>query len=142
MPAKITSKKKPKTEREKRLKGIMKESQYKTIKKNPEVFEGTTMVTDLVENDDGSATIQLEFTRDQKDMLWDVCLRQAIVNGLQHIDQKSEDYSSMLNLKTEVIEQSRVVLDCLTKWETCDDFDYTPVVQSEVQKLRELLSKL
>jgi len=142
MPAKITSKKKPKTEREKRLKGIMKESQYKTIKKNPEVFEGTSLVTDLVENDDGSATIQLEFTRDQKDMLWDVCLRQAIVNGLQHIDQKSEEYASVLNLKTEVIEQSRVVLECLTLWETDDSFDYSPVITNEVQKLRKLLSKL
>lgn len=141
MPAKITSKK-SKTEREKRLKGISKESQYKTIKKNPEVFEGTSLVTDLVENDDGSATIQLEFTQDQKDMLWDVCLRQAIVNGLQHIDQKSEEYSQSLNLKTEVIEQSRVVLECLTLWETDCEFDYTPVVQGEVQKLRELLSKL
>lgn len=120
----------------------MKESQYKTIKKNPEVFEGTSLVTDLVENDDGSATIQLEFTRDQKDMLWDVCLRQAIVNGLQHIDQKSEEYASVLNLKTEVIEQSRVVLECLTLWETDDSFDYSPVITNEVQKLRKLLSKL
>jgi hypothetical protein len=142
MPAKITSKNKAKADREKRLAELMKESQYKTIKKNPEVFEGTTMVTDLIENDDGSATIQLEFTQEQKDMLWDVCLRQAIVNGLQHIDQKSEDYASVLNLKTEVIEQSRVVLECLTMWETDCDFDYSPVIANEVQKLRDLLSKL
>ncbi len=129
--------------REKRLKEITKESQYKTPSSNPEVFnDGNAFVTSVDEHEDGSATIQLEFTREQRDMLFDVCLRQAVVNGLKKIDEDSEEFSESLGARNQVIDQARVVLEWITHWETDCDLDWEPSVAVEVQKLRELIAKL
>lgn len=134
--------KSPKQAREDRLKELLAED-YKTPADNPEVYlEGDAFVTDVTENPDGSATIQLQFNREQVDMLFDVCLRQAVVNGLQNIDSKSQEYSEMLSAKNKVIEQARVVTEVLTAWETMEDFDYSPMVAAEVALLRDLLAKL
>ena len=120
-----------------------KESDYKTIKDNPEVFDvGHSYVSDVKEHKDGSATIQLELTQDQAAILWDVCLRNAIVNGLEKIDGESAAYSEQLAAKRHLIDQVRNVMELITTWETTEDFDWTPKVAGEVQVLREMLSKI
>ncbi len=129
--------------RKNRLKEITKESQYKTPRDNPEVFDScTSMVQDVIENEDGSATISLEFTKEQRDMLFDVCLRQAVVNGLKSIDEESAKFAESLGLRNQVIDQTRVVLECITAWETIDDLDWSPGVANEVEVLRKLMAKL
>ena len=136
--------KSPKQAREDRLNALLAEDKkYKTPAENPEVFlEGETVVEEVLENEDGSATIQLKFTQEQRDMLFDVCLRQAVVNGLQKIDLESAEYSEHLSAKSKVIEQARVVAEVLTCWETSEDFDYSPMCAAEVALLRDLLAKL
>lgn len=133
--------------REKRLNQLLKEDKklnakpYKTIDKNPEVYEGTTLVENIKENPDGSATIQLKFTDEQKDMLFDVCLRNALVAGLKKIDEESATYAKWLEARSKVLDQMRITMEVITAWETDAIGDWSPMVATEVQVMRELLSK-
>ena len=129
--------------RTKRTKEVLSESQYKTINGNPEVFSNEkALVSEVKENMDGSATIQLEFTQEQRDMLFDVCIRNVLVNGLKSIDKESEEYSNELKLRSVVIDQVRLTLEAITLWETSDDVDWVPRCAGEVQILREMMAKL
>lgn len=112
---------------------------YKTINDNPEVFaESTTLVTDIKENPDGSSTIQLEFTRDQLDMLFDVSLRQALVQGLKSLDADSAQYANLLGAVARANEFAKLA----TKWETSDTMDWYPKVSKALAKLNEALAKI
>jgi hypothetical protein len=112
---------------------------YKTINDNPEVFDrSTTMVTEVVDNPDGSSTIQLEFTEDQKDILFDVCLRNGLVNGLKALDADSAHYANLLGAVARANEFAKLA----TKWETSDSMDWSPKVSKALAKLNEALAKI
>lgn len=114
---------------------------YKTIKSHPEVYEGKALVTGIKEHKDGSATIELKLDDEQKDMLFDVCLRQAIVMGLKKIDEDSASYAESLGIKSKVLDQIRITMEAISTWETGAIEAWSPMVATEVQVLRELLSK-
>lgn len=120
---------------------MKKNKPYKTIGKNPEVFD-TMMVTSVEEQKDGSAIINLEFSEEQRNMLFDVFIREAMIEGLKSVDSKSEKFSEELSIKRQVIDQTRVVLECISHWETSDDYDWSPNVANEVQLLRDLMARL
>lgn len=127
-----------------REKAILAESQYKDIHRgvNLKNEDFTSEVTEVDEHEDGSATISLRLEKQDVDMLMDVMLRNAIVNGLKKADVESFEYSEYLAAKSKVIDQTRHVVEMITYWETSDDFDWNPMVAAEVQLLRELLAKL
>jgi hypothetical protein len=112
---------------------------YKTITENPEVFDpGYTLVTEIVDNPDGSSTIQLEFTQDQKDILFDVCLRNGLVNGLKALDADSAHYANLLSAVAAANQFAKLA----TKWETSDTMDWSPKVSKALSKLNEALEKI
>lgn len=112
---------------------------YKTVQDNPEVFgPSNTLVSDIKENPDGSSTIQLEFTRDQIDMLFDVSLRNALVEGLKSLDADSAHYANLLGAVARANEFAKLA----TKWETSDTMDWSPKVSKALSKLNEALEKI
>jgi hypothetical protein len=112
---------------------------YKTIDDNPEVFDpSAVMVEDIKENLDGSSTIQLKFTQDQVDMLFDVSLRQALVQGLKSLDADSAHYANLLSAVARANEFAKLA----TKWETSDSMDWTPKVSKALAKLNLALEKI
>jgi hypothetical protein len=112
---------------------------YKTINDNPEVFDpSVALVEDIVENEDGSSTIQLKFTRDQLDVLFDVSLRQALVQGLKSLDEDSAHYANLLGAVARANEFAKLA----TKWETSDTMDWSPKVSKALSKLNEALEKI
>jgi hypothetical protein len=136
VPTKKTS---AKSDREKRLEEITKESQYKTIGSNPEVFQNhTCMVSDIKDNPDGSSTITIDLDIEQRDMFWDVFLRSALVEGLKTIDANSARFAEQLKL----IEMTQKLVDMLVKFETSDEFDYSPKVSNYVKKVQKQLDKI
>jgi hypothetical protein len=68
-----------------------------------EAFGSTTpsesIVTEVTENEDGGATIVLDFTAGQKALLWDVFLRNAICDGLLSMEKNSERFAEYLAKK-------------------------------------------
>ena len=112
---------------------------YKTINDNPEVFDpSTVLVEDVKENLDGSSTIQLKFTQDQIDVLFDVSLRQALVQGLKSLDADSAQYANLLGAVARANEFAKLA----TKWETSDSMDWSPKVSKALAKLNEALAKI
>lgn len=112
---------------------------YKTIKDNPEVFEaGQALVTDIKENPDGSSTLVLDFTREQLDLILDVSLRKAIVEGLKATDAESTNYANILN----VVVCAKEFAKLATKWEQSDSFDWRPKASKSLAKLNEALAKI
>ncbi len=130
--------------REKRLKQSLDEDRkiYKTIDSHPEVYEGKALVENIEENLDGSAIIQLRFDQEQRDMLFDVCLRNALVAGLKKIDEESATYAKWLETRRKVLDQVRITMEAISAWETNAIEDWSPVVAAQVQALREMLSTL
>lgn len=112
---------------------------YKTINDNPEVFDaGTSLVSEVVDNLDGSSTIHLEFTQDQKDILFDVCLRNGLVNGLKALDADSAHYANLLGAVSRANEFAKLA----TKWESSETMDWSPKVSKALAKLNEALAKI
>jgi hypothetical protein len=91
-----------------------------------------------VDNPDGSSTIQLEFTQDQKDILFDVCLRNGLVNGLKALDADSAHYANLLGAVAAANQFAKLA----TKWETSDTMDWSPKVSKALSKLNEALEKI
>ena len=116
-----------------------KQPKYKTIQNNPEVFSaGTALVSDIVDNPDGSSTIQLEFTQDQKDILFDVCLRNAIVEGLKSLDKDSSHYANLLG----AVSAANKFAKLATQWQESDKLDWSPKVAKSLAALNAALEKI
>lgn len=133
MPTKKTSK--PST---KKSKGTAQEFQPKTIRDNPEVWHSSALVSNVVENPDGSATITLDLEADQRDMLWDVFLRSAIIEGLKTVESKFHLYSEQLK----TIDMTSELVDKLIEFETSDDIDFADEISDDVKKLKKQLNKI
>lgn len=115
------------------------QSKYKTIQDNPEVFSaGEALVSEITDNPDGSSTIQLEFTQDQKDILFDVCLRNAVVEGLKSLDKDSSHYANLLGAVTAANKFAKLA----TQWQESDKLDWSPKVAKSLAALNAALEKI
>jgi len=95
---------------------------------------GSLGVTLVKEHDDGSATFEVNGSKEQMGKLFSAFFTDAIVRGIDSTEQQTEQWL----LRNRIIKKAKELEEQLKKWEVTDEYDYLP----EVQKTREELTNL
>jgi hypothetical protein len=99
----------------------------------------------IEEHEDGDATFRIEANAETMRMLFETFMKIAIINGIESTQETTEEWIEKQNIllkEKAVIAAAEEIEVLLRTWETSDELDYDPVIQSSRERLTDAVRDL
>ena len=94
-------------------------------------------VAEIAEHEDGSATYQIEGSKEDMQRLFEAFFTQALADGIKHAEQSTDVFIAQGN----ALKLADKLVRYLDVWETADSLDYDPEVKEVKNELKDALKK-
>jgi hypothetical protein len=94
-------------------------------------------VKEIEEHEDGSATFQIDGSKEDMQMLFEAFFTQALADGIKYAKESTDGFVAEAN----ALKLADNLVRHLDVWETTDCYDYDPGVKDAKEALKDALKK-
>lgn len=106
--------------------------------RSDEEFRGSFTVREITEHEDGSATLEIDGTKEDMQTLFQAMFLEALRLGCKAANSNTGAWIA----EREALRIAEKLVKYLDVWEECDEFDYSPSVKEVKENLKSLLRKI
>ena len=103
-----------------------------------EKFRGSFTVKEITEHEDGSATLEIDGTKEDMQTLFQAMFLEALRLGCKAANSNTGAWVA----EREALRIAEKLVKYLDVWEECDELDYSPSVKEVKESLKSLLRKI